>query len=80
MMAGGRSERMRASGVPIHKALLPVLGMSLAERNLRTLLAHGFVHIAVSVNARESALMEFLDGDGRRAGLYVMLHSASCAQ
>ena len=53
VMAGGRSARMRASAGPAHKALVPVLGVSLLERNLCALLAEDFGRIAVAVSAEE---------------------------
>jgi NDP-mannose synthase len=48
-MAGGRGERMRASGVDVPKPLVAVRGVPLVEHNLRRLLACGFTEIAVSV-------------------------------
>jgi NDP-sugar pyrophosphorylase family protein len=65
IMAGGRSERMRAGGSGQHKGLRSVLGMPLIERNLRTLLWFGFKRLFVAINHQESALAAWLDGRGR---------------
>jgi len=61
IMAGGRSERMRATAGPLHKALVPVLGMPLLERNLRVLLSEGFRDIVVAISKAEPQIGEFLD-------------------
>src|SRR5439155_11552880 len=61
IMAGGRSERMRATAGPLHKALVPVLGVPLLERNLRCLLSEGFRDIVVAINKAEPQIGEFLD-------------------
>ena len=55
IMAGGRSERMRAGGCAAHKALRTVLDVPLIEWNVRTLLHFGFrsIHVAVSVDEPE---------------------------
>lgn len=52
-MAGGKSERMRASGAAAHKALAAVRGVTLLEWNVRSLVSHGFSDIVVAVNPRE---------------------------
>jgi NDP-sugar pyrophosphorylase family protein len=65
IMAGGRSERMRAGGSRQHKGLRTVLGVSLIERNLRTLLWFGFRRLFVAVSARERELATWLDRHGR---------------
>lgn len=65
IMAGGRSERMRAGGSDQHKGLRTVGGMPLIECNLRTLLAFGFTDLFVAVNAQERALREWIDRQGR---------------
>ncbi|HKP13007.1 MAG TPA: sugar phosphate nucleotidyltransferase [Blastocatellia bacterium] len=57
IMAGGRSERMRASFGPQHKALVRVLGLSLLERNLYKLLSHGFSDIFIATNSHEPELL-----------------------
>src|SRR5436190_14833053 len=66
IMAGGRSERMRASGAPAHKGLRRVLGLPLIECNLRALLHFGFARLFVAVNENEGELLGFIDGPGRR--------------
>ena len=66
IMAGGRSERMRAGGSGEHKGLRTVLGVPLIERNLRTLLWFGFKRVFVAVNAQEQPLAAWIDGRGRQ--------------
>jgi NDP-sugar pyrophosphorylase family protein len=61
IMAGGRSERMRATAGPLHKALVPVLGVPMLERNLRVLLSEGFRDIVVAISKAEPQIGEFLD-------------------
>jgi len=65
MMAGGRSERMRASGSRHHKGLRTVLGVTLIECNLRALLWFGFKQLYVAINAQEWALAAWIEGHGR---------------
>ena len=65
IMAGGRSARMRATAGPAHKALVPVLGVALLERNLCTLLAQGFRDVAVAVSAHEPDVERWVLGRGR---------------
>jgi NDP-sugar pyrophosphorylase family protein len=60
-MAGGRSERMRATAGPLHKALVPVAGVPLLERNLRTLLCEGFQDIVVAVSKNEPEVNEYVE-------------------
>lgn len=61
IMAGGKSERMRATAGPSHKALALVRGMALLEWNVRALLYHGFRDIVVAVNPNEPEILDFLD-------------------
>jgi NDP-mannose synthase len=61
VMAGGRSERMRATAGPLHKALVPVLGVPLLERNLQALLVEGFLDIVVAVNNAEPSISQYLE-------------------
>lgn len=65
IMAGGRSARMRATAGPVHKALVPVLGVALLERNLCALLAQGFRDVAVAVSAHEPDVERWVLGRGR---------------
>lgn len=65
IMAGGRSERMRAGGSAEHKGLRTVRGAPLIEWNLRALLRFGFRRIFVAVSAREHALAQWVEGRGR---------------
>jgi dTDP-glucose pyrophosphorylase len=60
VMAGGRSERMRATLGPAHKALVPVLGVPLVERNLCAVLGAGIRDIVVAVNPREPQLADYV--------------------
>lgn len=60
IMAGGRSSRMRASGGAPHKALVPVLGVPMLERNIAWLLAGGFTDLHVAVAAEEATLLDFV--------------------
>jgi NDP-mannose synthase len=49
VMAGGRSERMRRTRGPTHKALVPLSGMPLVEWNIRMLVAQGFHHLVLVI-------------------------------
>lgn len=60
IMAGGRSERMRASGDTRHKALRVVAGRPLIDWNLEALRYFGFREIYVAVNAQEHDLIQYL--------------------
>jgi NDP-sugar pyrophosphorylase family protein len=64
VMAGGRSERMRLTTGRIHKALVPVLGVPMIERNLLALLAQGFRNLVVAVNPQEREVIEYVRGRG----------------
>lgn len=64
-MAGGRSERMRASRGELHKALVPILGVPMIERNLCRLLATGFRRIHVAVAAAEAEIVGWVASRGR---------------
>jgi NDP-sugar pyrophosphorylase family protein len=59
LMAGGRSQRMRASRGPLHKTLVEVLGVPLLERNVCYLLAAGFRDLVVLVSADEPQVVDF---------------------
>jgi mannose-1-phosphate guanylyltransferase/phosphomannomutase len=61
IMAGGRGERMRASGNTVPKPLVPVCGVPLLERNLVTLLEAGFRHIYVSVSQQLPEVGRFVE-------------------
>jgi len=65
IMAGGQSERMRATLGPHHKALVPVLGMPMLERNLCKLLSAGFDDIVVAVSIHEPEIADFVRTRGR---------------
>jgi NDP-mannose synthase len=62
IMAGGRSSRMRASLGRTHKALVKVLGVSMLERNLLTLLSHNFREIFLAIGCGERSLLAFAQG------------------
>jgi NDP-sugar pyrophosphorylase family protein len=74
VMAGGRSERMRAGGSAEHKGLRTVRGMPLFEWNLRALLRFGFRRVFAAINAREEALAAWLEDRGR-----ALCREQSCA-
>jgi len=61
VMAGGRGERLRASGTSVPKPLVPVLGIPLLERNLLTLLAAGFRDITVAVPSHTPEIGAFAE-------------------
>lgn len=60
IMAGGRSERMRARGDTRHKALRLAAGRRLIDWNLQALRYFGFREIYVAVNAQEHDLIQYL--------------------
>ena len=64
IMAGGKSERMRAGGCGTHKALRTVAGSTLLEQNLRALFRFQFKEITVAVNATEDELQHWLAAKG----------------
>ena len=66
IMAGGRSERMRASLGPAHKALVRVEGVPLIERNLVTLLAAGARDITVAVSQNETDISDYVANRGQQ--------------
>jgi NDP-sugar pyrophosphorylase family protein len=53
IMAGGRSQRMRLSFGSKHKSLVPILGVTLLERNICAFIARGITRIVVAVSERE---------------------------
>jgi mannose-1-phosphate guanylyltransferase/phosphomannomutase len=61
VMAGGRGERLRASGTSIPKPLVPVLGIPLLERNLLTLLAAGFRDVTIAVPSHTPEIGAFVE-------------------
>ena len=64
VMAGGRSERMRARGDTRHKALRLVAGRRLIDWNLQALKYFGFREIFAAVNAQEHELIQYLRSIG----------------
>ena len=65
IMAGGQSARMRATLGTTHKALIPVLGVTMLERNLCKLLSAGFRSIVVAVSEHEPEIVEEVETRGR---------------
>jgi mannose-1-phosphate guanylyltransferase/phosphomannomutase len=59
-MAGGKSERMRSTLGPSHKALVPVLGVPLLEHNLCRLLSSSINDIVVAIRADEPELEDYV--------------------
>jgi mannose-1-phosphate guanylyltransferase/phosphomannomutase len=59
VMAGGRGERMRASGEPVPKPLVPVARTPLIEHNVRLLLGADLADIVVAVRADDDAVTTF---------------------
>jgi len=62
VMAGGRGERMRASGMATPKPLVTVGGMTLLERNVLALLDCGMRDIVVATPAHSPEIAEFARG------------------
>jgi len=56
---------MRATKGPTHKALVPVLGIPMLERNLRTLFSHGFLDVTIAVAAGQDAIEGFVKTRGQ---------------
>jgi len=65
IMAGGRSERMRSTFGPQHKALVRVLGVPMLERNLCSLLSAGFRDITVAISAQEKQVENYIQSRGQ---------------
>ena len=61
LMAGGRSERMRAGGCKTHKALRTICGRSLLQHNLEMLFSFDFKEVTVAVNRAEGGLLAAID-------------------
>jgi dTDP-glucose pyrophosphorylase len=57
---------MRASLGRHHKALVKVLGVSMLERNILTLLSHNVREIFLAVGAAEKSVLAFARGRGRK--------------
>jgi NDP-mannose synthase len=68
IMAGGRGERMRASGSAVPKPLVPVCGVPLLERNLMMLLEAGFRDIYVAVSQQLPEVGRFVEARGAALG------------
>jgi len=60
IMAGGRSERMRSSFGDKHKSLVPILGVTLLERNICAFAGKGFRHIVVATSEHEIDVHEYV--------------------
>jgi NDP-sugar pyrophosphorylase family protein len=66
IMAGGRSERMRVTNGPLHKALIEVAGRPLVEHNLTGLYAEGIEDIVVVTSAHEPDVASYLQHRGQQ--------------
>jgi NDP-sugar pyrophosphorylase family protein len=64
IMAGGRSDRMRSSFGPSHKALVPVVGVPMIERNILSLLARGIRQIVVAISPKEREIQAYVVNRG----------------
>jgi mannose-1-phosphate guanylyltransferase/phosphomannomutase len=64
VMAGGRGERMKASGSAVPKPLVPVRGVPLLERNVRMLLAAGFRELYVAASEHVPEVGRFVQARG----------------
>jgi NDP-sugar pyrophosphorylase family protein len=62
VMAGGRGERMRASGIDRPKPLVTVRGIPLVEWNVRRLVDQGLNDILVAVASGDAEVREFAEG------------------
>lgn len=60
IMAGGRSERMRAGNCKTHKALRTVAEKSLLLHNLESIVSFGFKDIYIAVSAGEEQLLSYV--------------------
>ncbi len=65
IMAGGQSQRMRATLGNSHKSLITVLGVTMLERNLCKLLSAGFHNIVVAVSEHEPEIAVEVETRGR---------------
>jgi len=66
IMAGGRSERMRSTFGPMHKGMVPILGVPLLERNICALVAKGIRRIIVAINEREIGMRNYVYNRAQR--------------
>ena len=73
VMAGGRSERMRATGDSRHKALRCVAGRPLISWNLQALRHFGFSEIYLAVNSGEHELIDYAQ---HCEGLYLLVETS----
>ena len=63
IMAGGRSERMRATNGATHKALVEVGGVTMLERNVRRLLKRGIKEIVVVSSPAEPRIADAIENE-----------------
>jgi len=63
-MAGGRSERMRATNGPVHKAVVHIAGLPLLERNLVGLFTSNINDVVVVTSGSEPAIEAYLNDRG----------------
>jgi NDP-sugar pyrophosphorylase family protein len=64
IMAGGKSERMRATNGPVHKALVEVGGTPLIERNLLDLVRAGILDVTIVTSHDEPAIRHYVETRG----------------
>ncbi|REK09978.1 MAG: hypothetical protein DWQ37_17925 [Planctomycetota bacterium] len=64
IQAGGKSQRMRRTLGPTHKALVPVLGVPILERNLCQLLVSGFEHVVIVTSQAEGDIAQYVETRG----------------
>jgi NDP-sugar pyrophosphorylase family protein len=65
IMAGGRGERMRASGASVPKPLVSIRGVPLLEHNLLRLLNSGFLNVVVAVPSHSPKVADFVRTRGK---------------
>lgn len=70
LMAGGRGTRIAELFPDIPKPLIPVAGMPILEREIRSLCAQGFKDIILTVGYLADKIMSYF-GDGRQFGVKI---------
>lgn len=70
LMAGGRGTRIAELFPNIPKPLIPVAGMPILEREIRSLCAQGFKDIILTVGYLADKIMSYF-GDGRQLGVKI---------
>ena len=70
IMAGGRGTRMSSMFPDIPKPLIPVGGVPILEREIRSLVSQGFNDIILTVGYRAQQIQDYF-GDGSRFGAHI---------